>query len=112
MIAASPNCRSRSSSSVFLPSNFANALARFVAVTVLPVPPFGEKTVRIFPWRPPPPLPAPASRPREWVDLRIAKTTFSTSCGSSRTSATSASSACSSMTGDPPEATIRTGARV
>src|SRR6266542_4085981 len=53
MIAASPNCRSRSSSSVFLPSNFANALARFVAVTVLPVPPFGEKTVRIFPWRPP-----------------------------------------------------------
>src|SRR4029453_4496577 len=54
MIAASPNCRSRSTSSVFRPSNFAQAVARFVAVTVLPVPPFGENTVTTLPLRPGP----------------------------------------------------------
>jgi hypothetical protein len=47
MIAASPNWRSRSISSARFLSFFANDVARFVAVTVLPVPPFGEKTVRI-----------------------------------------------------------------
>ena len=51
MIAASPNWRSRSRSSVRLPSNLANAAARFVDVTVLPVPPFGENTVTIRPRR-------------------------------------------------------------
>jgi hypothetical protein len=49
MIAASPNWRSRSSSSARFFSYFANAAARFVAVTVLPVPPFGENTVMILP---------------------------------------------------------------
>src|ERR671919_499356 len=52
MIAASPNWRSRSSSSVRLPCCFASDAARFVAVTVLPVPPLGENTVITRPLRP------------------------------------------------------------
>jgi hypothetical protein len=51
MIAASPNWRSRSRRSVRFPSCFANEAARLVAVTVLPVPPLGEKTVMIRPCR-------------------------------------------------------------
>src|SRR5579862_11026 len=49
MIAASPNWRSRSRSSVRFPSCFARSAARLVATTVFPVPPFGEKTVTTVP---------------------------------------------------------------
>ncbi len=111
MIAASPNCRSRSSSSVRFCSYLANAAARFVAITVLPVPPFGEKTVTM--------RPSCLRRAAGHVDrrfalaaLRIAKTTFSVSCGRSRTSVTSASSASSSSAEDSPEAITKIGARV
>ena len=44
--------------------------------------------------------------------MRIAKTTFSVSCGSRRTSATSASSACSRSVDASPEASRITGAGV
>jgi hypothetical protein len=81
----------------------------FVESTVLPVPPFGEKTVTRRPWRPPD---AACWRRPAWQAFLIAKTTLSVSCGSSRTSATSASRASSSRVGDPPEASRMTGARV
>ncbi len=108
MIAASPNWRSRSRRRVFLPSYLANVDARFVAVTVFPVPPFGENTVTIRPRRPAWPPPPPTLRP-EWLALRIAKTTFSVICGRRRTSDTSASSACSSRADASPEASRITG---
>src|SRR5256885_906498 len=108
MIAASPNWRSRSSSSVRLPECFASEAARFVAIDVLPVPPFGAKTVTILPCRAWPPW-AASFRPA-WLALRIAKTTLSVSCGSSRTSETSASSASSSSVAGAPAARTITGA--
>src|SRR5882724_2322801 len=77
MIAASPNWRSRSRSSVRRPPPLASAAARFVAMAVLPVPPFGEKTVMIRPSR----FPPAAARRGACVALRIAKTTFSVSAG-------------------------------
>src|SRR6266536_2755578 len=52
MIAASPNWRSRSSSSVRFPQCLASDAERFVDSTVLPVPPLGEKTVTRRPCRP------------------------------------------------------------
>ena len=60
MIAASPNWRSRSSSSVLLPIDLHSVAARFVETTVLPTPPFGEKTVITRPRRPSPALRAAA----------------------------------------------------
>ena len=78
--------------------------AGFVATVVLPVPPFGEKTVITRPVRP------AAVCVWRWkcAALRIAKTTLWVSCGSRSRSLTSASSACSSIEpASPPEA-IRT----
>src|SRR6266480_3834234 len=109
MIAASPNCRSRSSKSARLPQCLANEAEMFVDSTVLPVPPFGENTVTRRPCRPPPV--ACCLRP-VWQAFLIEKTTLSVSCGSSRTSATSASRASSSRLGEPPEASRITGALV
>src|SRR6185369_15172398 len=109
MIAASPNCRSRSSRSARLPQCFASEAERFVESTVLPVPPFGEKTVTRRPWRPPPL--ASCLRPA-WQAFLIEKTTLSVSCGSSMTSATSASRASSRRLGEPPDASRITGAFV
>src|SRR6266550_1918666 len=109
MIAASPNWRSRSSSSARFPQCLASEAERFVDSTVLPVPPLGEKTVTRRPCRPPPF--ACCLRPA-WQAFLIEKTTLSVSCGSSRTSAMSASSASSSRLGEPPEASRITGAFV
>src|SRR5438552_7326083 len=109
MIAASPNCRSRSSRSARLPQCLANEAEMFVDNTVLPVPPFGENTVTRRPCRPPPL--ACCLRP-VWQAFLIEKTTLSVSCGSSRTSAMSASRASSSRLGEPPEASRITGAFV
>src|ERR671937_738712 len=108
MIAASPNCRSRSSRSARLPQCFASEADRLVDRTVLPVPPLGEKTVTRRPWRPP----ATCARRPTWHAFLIEKTTLSVSCGRRRTSATSASSASSSRLGEPPDASRMTGARV
>ena len=77
-------------------------------MAVLPVPPFGEKTVMIRPSR----LPPAAARRGACVALRIAKTTFSVSAGSSTTSATSAPSASSSSADASPDATSSSGTRV
>src|SRR5262249_37399899 len=109
MIAASPNWRSRSSRSARLPQCFASDAERFVESTVLPVPPFGEKTVTRRPWRPPPF--ACCLRPA-WQAFLIAKTTLSVSWGSSMTSATSASRASSRRLGELPDASKITGALV
>ena len=49
MIAASPNCRSRSTSSTRRPARRAIWVASEVASTVLPTPPLGENTVRTRP---------------------------------------------------------------
>src|SRR5690242_5385787 len=109
MIAASPNWRSRSSSSARFPQCFASDAETFVDRTVLPVPPLGEKTVTSRPCRPP--ADAACLRPA-WQAFLIAKTTLSVSCGSSMTSATSASRASSRRLGEPPEASRITGAFV
>ena len=70
----------------------------------------GEKTVTIRPRRAWPPW--AARRRPAWLAFRIAKTTFSVSCGSSRTSETSASSASSRSVECAPEARTITGAAV
>src|ERR671923_248984 len=108
MIAASPNWRSRSSSSARLPQCLASETPRFVAVTVLPVPPLGENTVTSRPCR----CCGPLRRLPTWPAFRIAKTTLSVSCGRSRTSATSCSSASSSSSGEPFEASRTIGEQV
>ena len=77
-----------------MPSNFAQAAARLVAVTVLPVPPFGENTVTILPCRPGPVVCVPAGRVRRLADRE--DDVLDELRAASRTSATSASSACSS----------------
>src|SRR5919198_60733 len=80
MIAASPNCRSRSSSNARLPQCLASETPRFVAVTVLPVPPFGENTVTSRPCR----RPSAVGRFPTWPGLRVAKTTVFGRCGGFR----------------------------
>ena len=109
MIAASPNWRSRSRSSVLLPIVLQSVAARFVETTVLPTPPFGEKTVITRPRRP---SSACCARRPWWQALRMAKTMFSVSCGSGIRSATPSSSASSSKPEQSPEASTMTGARV
>jgi hypothetical protein len=108
-IAASPNCRSRSSSSVRFCRCLAKPAARLVAVTVLPVPPLGEKTVTT---RPVCARVVPGVARLACDAFLIVKTTFSTSCGRSRTSATSAASAPSRISVASPAATTTIGERV
>src|SRR3954471_16968684 len=103
-----PELQVESSSSVLRPC-WASAAARFDAVTVLPVPPFGENTVITRPawtrettgvWR------------LACAALRIAKTTLSINCGRTSTSAMSAVSASSSSSFAVLEATTMIGLRV
>ena len=94
-----------------MPSNLAKAAARFVEVTVFPVPPLGENTVTMRPRRVGV-ADGGAGRRVDLLALRMAKTTFSVICGRRRTSETSASSASSRRTEASPEASRMIGARV
>ena len=75
--AESPNCRSRSTRSVDRPER-AVATARFVASTVLPLPPLGEKTVTTLPV---------ARAAVAIAAFRSANSSVSVGCGSTSTSA-------------------------
>ncbi len=100
MIAASPNCRSRSISSTRLPDLWARSAARFVESTVLPVPPFGENTVTTRPRGTSGSCePCAPARPPVSCALRIANEIVSASCGRTSTSSTPAVNAVSTRSG-------------
>ena len=102
--AESPNCRSRSTRSVFTPERAA-ATARFVARTVLPLPPFGEKTVTTSPGRR-----VRGSAPSH--ALRSAKISVSADCGRTRTSTAPVARPASTMPLGSPYAARTKGALV